>query len=164
MPYIKNYIIPPSLKPFNIIRGWENGHSNSISFILSSFCIRMTIKWPKSHLEMAQNDRDGPGMKVIKMLDIWLDIMNISFIYHSVITASSCNDLSLWKNSRCVRNDWRFDSEKMNSVLSPIGGSTGFVFWEITLYYRKTSSKQLTDNGMTGCVLNDKMCQEWLMI
>ena len=97
MPYFKNYIIPPSLKLFNIIIGWENGHLNSISFILSSFCIRMTIKWPKSHLEMAQNDRDGPGMKVIKMLDIWLDIMNISFIYHSVIPASSCNDLSLRK-------------------------------------------------------------------
>ena len=43
---------------------------------------------------MAQNDRDEPGMRVIKMSDKKLDKMNLSFNYHSVIPASSCNNLS----------------------------------------------------------------------
>ena len=96
MPYFKNYIIPPSLKSLNIMRGWENGHLNSILFILGSFCIWMTIKWQKRHLEMSQIDRDEPGMRVIKMSGKMLDITNLSFHHHSVIPASSWQDVQEW--------------------------------------------------------------------
>ena len=50
---------------------------------------------------MAQNDKDEPGMRVTKMSHKILNIMNLSFHYHSVITASSCNDLSLGKQIQC---------------------------------------------------------------
>ena len=39
----------------------------------------------------------------------------------------------------------------MNPVLSPIGGSTGFIFGEI----------KLNDKWMPGWELNDRMSQEW---
>ena len=51
---------------------------------------------------MAQNDRDEPGMRVIKMWDKKLDQMNLSFHYHSVIPASSYNNLSLRKQIQDV--------------------------------------------------------------
>ena len=43
---------------------------------------------------MAQNDRDEPGMRVIKMSDKILDIINLSFYHHSVIPASYRQDVS----------------------------------------------------------------------
>ena len=42
----------------------------------------------------------------------------------------------------------------MNPVLSPIGGSTGFIFREIK------TKRQVNDKGMTGCWWNDRMSNQ----
>ena len=44
-----------------------------------------------------------------------------------------------------VRNENRFNSWKMNPVLSPIGGSTGFIFREIKTEWQ----------------MNDRIGKEW---
>ena len=50
---------------------------------------------------MPQNDRDDPGMRVIKKSDKKFDKMNLSFHYHSVIPGSSYNNLSYGKQISC---------------------------------------------------------------
>ena len=70
LPCFKNFIISPSFESLFIILGWENGHSIIISFTLRSFHIRMTIEWQKRHFKMTQNDRDGLGMRKIKIISM----------------------------------------------------------------------------------------------
>ena len=66
----KFIIISPSFESLTIILGWENGHSSIISFTLRSFSVRMTIEWQKRHFKMTQNDRDGLGMRKIKIISM----------------------------------------------------------------------------------------------
>ena len=70
LPCFKNFIIPPSFQSLTIILRWENGHSSIISFTLRSFSVRMTIEWHKRHFKMTQNDRDGLGMRKIKIISV----------------------------------------------------------------------------------------------
>ena len=70
LPCFKNFIISPSFESLFIILGWENGHSIIISFTLRSFSLRMTIEWQKRHFKMTQNDRDGLGMRKIKIISM----------------------------------------------------------------------------------------------
>ena len=88
LPCFKNVFIPPSFKSLTIIPGWENYHSNNISFILRSFGIWMTIEWQNSHFTMTQNDRDGQGMRVIKIFSIKNLNPSQSFPCHSIILSS----------------------------------------------------------------------------
>ena len=70
LPCFKNFIISPSFESLIIILGWENGHSSIILFTLRSFSVRMTIEWQKRHFKMTQNDRDGLGMRKIKIISM----------------------------------------------------------------------------------------------
>ena len=85
---LQNFLIPPSFKSLTIIPGWENYHSSNISFILRSFGIWMTIEWQNSHFAMTQNDRDGQGMRVIKIFSIKSFSPSSSFPCHSVISSN----------------------------------------------------------------------------
>ena len=70
LPYFKKIIIPPSFQSFTTIAEWENGHFSIISFILRSVGIRMTIEWLTSHFTLTLNDRDDPGMRLIKIFSM----------------------------------------------------------------------------------------------
>ena len=88
LPCFKNFFIPPSFKSLTIIPGWENYHSSNISFILRSFGIWMTIEWQNNHFTLTQNDRDGQGMRVIKIFSIIKFSPLNSLPCHSIILKS----------------------------------------------------------------------------
>ena len=94
LPCFKNFLIPPSFKSLTIIPGWENYHSSIISFILRSFGIWMTIEWQNNHFTLTQNDRDGQGMRVIKIFSIIKFSPSNSFPCHSIILSSFWNHFS----------------------------------------------------------------------
>ena len=94
LPCFKNFLTPLSFKSLTIIPGWENYHSSIISFILRSFGIWMTIKWQNNHFTLTQNDRDGQGMRMIKIFAIKIFSPSNSFPCHSIILSSFWNHFS----------------------------------------------------------------------
>ena len=91
---LQKKFIPPSFKSLTIIPGWEKYHSSIISFILRSFNIWMTIEWQNNHFTLTQNDRDGQGMRVIKIFAIKIFSPSNSFPCHSIILSSFWNHFS----------------------------------------------------------------------